>query len=209
MAKNKISSTVKQQKSVCVFCGASQFVAPHYFKLAEDCGTAIAEQKYRMIYGGGGIGLMGTAARAALDAGGKVLGIIPKFLTEIEDVLETIEHTIVDDMHERKHMMYEESDAFIVLPGGIGTLEEAIEIMSWMRLHLHNKPMVFVDTDGYWAPLMTLLRHTIDTNFSPAWVSGHLLYEKTPKAALALIKSQWDNPPGKGEIQISERIDKV
>jgi len=196
-------------KSICVFCGASQHVAPHYFKLAQECGQAIAKNGYRMIYGGGGIGLMGTAALAAQNAGGSVLGIIPQFLTEIEEVLETIEHKIVDDMHERKHLMYEESDAFIVLPGGIGTLEEAIEIMSWMRLHLHAKPMVFVDTDGYWAPLMDLLHHTIAANFSPAWVKGHLLYEKSPEAAIALIQSQWANPPTKGEIQISTQIDKV
>lgn len=201
--------TNESMKSICVFCGASQHVAPHYFKLAKECGQAIANNGYRMIYGGGGIGLMGTAAIAARDAGGAVLGIIPKFLTEIEEVLEIIEHKIVDDMHERKHLMYQESDAFIVLPGGIGTLEEAIEIMSWMRLHLHTKPMVFVDTDGYWAPLMDLLHHTIAANFSPAWVKGHLLYEKSTGAALALIKDQWANPPTKGEIQISQQIDKV
>ena len=137
------------------------------------------------------------------------MGIIPEFLTEVEDVLEQIEHRIVADMHERKHLMYDESDAFIVLPGGIGTLEEAIEIMSWMRLHLHAKPMVFVDSNGYWAPLMDLLHHTIDANFSPDWVKGHLLYEKTPQAAIKVIESQWKNPPSKGEIQISKKIDKV
>ena len=209
MIIKETTKTSEPMKSICVFCGASQHVAPHYFKLAKECGQAIANNGYRMIYGGGGIGLMGTAAIAARNAGGAVLGIIPKFLTEIEEVLEIIEHKIVDDMHERKHLMYQESDAFIVLPGGIGTLEEAIEIMSWMRLHLHTKPMVFVDTDGYWAPLMDLLHHTIAANFSPAWVKGHLLYEKSPDAALALINDQWANPPTKGEIQISQQIDKV
>jgi uncharacterized protein (TIGR00730 family) len=209
MTNKKTLETSKYTKSICVFCGASQHVSPHYFKLAEVCGQEIANNGYRMIYGGGSVGLMGTAARAAHDAGGAVLGVIPKFLMEIEDVLETIEHEIVEDMHERKHIMYEESDAFIVLPGGIGTLEEAIEILSWMRLHLHAKPMVFVDTDGYWAPLMDLLHHTITANFSPAWVKGHLLHEKTPRAALAQISSQWANPPHKGEIQISQKISNV
>jgi len=199
----------KPSKSICVFCGASQYVAPHFFKLAEDCGKSIAQKNYRMIYGGGGIGLMGAAATAAHKSGGKVLGIIPKFLTEVEEILGAVPHKVVDNMHDRKHMMYEESDAFIVLPGGIGTLEEAIEILSWMRLHLHAKPMVFVDTDGYWAPLMDLLRHTISANFSPEWVGSHLLYEKSPKAALTLIETQWVNPPSKGEIQISGKIDKV
>jgi len=202
----KIFKTRKYTKSICVFCGASQHVSAHYFKLAEACGQVIANNGHRMIYGGGGIGLMGTAARSAQDAGGVVLGIIPKFLMEIEEVIETIEHKIVDDMHDRKQLMYEKSDAFIVLPGGIGTLEEAIEILSWMRLHLHTKPMVFVDTDGYWAPLMDLLHHTIAANFSPAWVKEHLLYEKSPEAALALIRAQWENPPSKGEIQISQHV---
>ncbi len=200
-------TTPPYSKSVCVFCGASQFVAPKYFELSVATGTAIAEQGYRMVYGGGGVGLMGSAALAAHGAGGAVLGIIPEFLTEIEEVLDMIEHRIVPDMRTRKQLMYEESDAFIVLPGGVGTLEEAIEILSWMRLHLHTKPMVFVDTDGYWAPLMQLLHHTIKTNFSPAWVEQHLLYEKSPKAALALIQSQWKNPPAKGEIQISRKLE--
>ena len=197
------------RKSICVFCGASQYVAPHYFDLAEDCGRSIAQSGYRLIYGGGGIGLMGKAALSAQAAGGAVLGIIPQFLTEVEGLLDSIEHEIVADMRERKRKMYEKSDAFIVLPGGIGTLEEAIEIMSWMRLHLHNKPMVFVDNDGYWAPLMDLLRHTIEANFSPAWLSAHLLYEKTPQAALDLIQNQWKNPPAKGNIQISDKTVKI
>jgi len=196
-------------KSICVFCGASQVVAPQYFKLAEACGTAIAGAGYRLVYGGGGVGLMGRTAMAAHDAGGVVLGIIPKFLTDIEETLDVIEHRVVPDMRTRKQLMYEQSDAFIVLPGGVGTLEEAIEILSWMRLHLHAKPMVFVDTDGYWAPLMQLLHHTIKTNFSPAWVENHLLYENSPEAALSLIRSQWKNPPTKGEIQISRKLDEV
>ncbi len=196
-------------KSICVFCGASQYVDEEYFKLSKVCGAAIAGRGYRMVYGGGGVGLMGSTAMAAHEAGGAVLGIIPEFLREIEDVLEVIEHRIVKDMRSRKQEMYEESDAFIVLPGGVGTLEEAIEILSWMRLHLHAKPMVFVDTDGYWAPLMQLLHHTIKTNFSPDWVKNHLLYEKSPGAALDLIQAQWKNPPAKGEIQISRRLDQL
>jgi len=117
--------------------------------------------------------------------------------------LATIDHRIVTDMRQRKQQMYEESDAFIVLPGGIGTLEEAIEIMSWMRLHLHTKPMVFVDTDGYWAPLMALLHHTIDAKFSPDWMKQHLFRRKTPHTALNLIERQWQNPAPKGNIKMS------
>ena len=131
------------------------------------------------------------------------------FLMEIEDLLPDIEHKIVEDMHERKHEMYEASDAFIVLPGGIGTLEEAIEIMSWMRLHLHTKPLVFLDEDGYWAPLIDLLNHTIRAKFSPAWMEQHLFRVQTLDDALALIKDQWQNPPPKGDIRIGGEIDLV
>lgn len=196
-------------KSICVFCGASKLVDRHYFDLANETGIAIAAKNYRLVYGGGGVGLMGETAKAARSAGGNVLGVIPKFLVEIEDLLPDIEHHIVDDMHERKHEMYEASDAFIVLPGGIGTLEEAIEIMSWMRLHLHAKPLVFLDTDGYWAPLIDLLTHTISAKFSPAWMEQHLFRVQSVTAALSLIEEQWENPAAKGNIQIGGEIDLV
>ncbi|PHR55703.1 MAG: TIGR00730 family Rossman fold protein [Robiginitomaculum sp.] len=193
-----------ETKSICVFCGASEIVDMHYIALAEETGMSIAKRGYRLVYGGGGIGLMGASALSAHHAGGDVLGIIPKFLTEIEELLTEIEHRIVDDMHERKLQMYQESDAFLVLPGGIGTLEEAIEIFSWMRLHLHTKPLVFLDTDGYWAPLIALLTHTIDAKFTPAWVKGHLFRETNVASALDLIEAQWDSPAPKGNIQMSD-----
>lgn len=190
------------EQSICVFCGASKMVDESYFELARQTGRALAKRKYRLVYGGGGVGLMGASAIAAHEAGGDVLGIIPKFLTEIEDVLTSIEHRIVDNMHDRKHQMYEESNAFIVLPGGIGTLEEAIEVMSWLRLHLHSKPLVFLDQDGYWAPLITLIRHTIETGFSPEWVEKHIFHVTSIEDALDIIEQEWKNPSEKGEIQI-------
>ena len=203
--KNQMNENPElSRQSICVFCGASKIVAEPYFELARQCGVAIAKDGHRLVYGGGGVGLMGATAVAAHEAGGAVLGIIPKFLTEIEDVLETIEHRIVDNMHDRKHQMYEESEAFIVLPGGIGTLEEAIEVMSWLRLHLHSKPLVFLDHDGYWAPLITLIRHTIETGFSPAWVEQHIFYVESVDEAIALIKREWAAPSEKGEIQITD-----
>jgi uncharacterized protein (TIGR00730 family) len=205
---NNSSQTPQAKRSICVFCGASKAVDEHYYALAKTVGEALAARNYRLVYGGGSIGLMGASALAAHEAGGDVLGIIPQFLADIEEILTVIEHRIVKDMHQRKHQMYEESDAYIVLPGGIGTLEEAIEVMSWMRLHLHAKPMVFVDTDGYWAPLMQLLNHTIDARFSPAWVRGHLFYEQSIDAALKIIEDQWVNPAPKGEIKV-EMMDKV
>ncbi|NNC37433.1 MAG: TIGR00730 family Rossman fold protein [Acidimicrobiales bacterium] len=200
---SKVKSEL-QNKSICVFCGASKVVDEDYYDLARTCGTALAERKYRLVYGGGGVGLMGTTAIAAHEAGGKVLGIIPEFLTEIEDVLTSIEHRIVDNMHDRKHQMYEESDAFIVLPGGIGTLEETIEVISWLRLHLHSKPIVFLDHDGYWTPLVTLLMHTIEKGFSPAWVKEHIYHVHRIDDALQMIEAEWANPSHKGNIQMTD-----
>jgi len=196
-------------KSICVFCGASQAAAAHYIDLATICGREIAARGYRLVYGGGSIGLMGASAKAAQKSGGDVLGIIPEFLKEIEGLDTDIPHRVVKDMHERKHDMHTESNAYIVLPGGIGTLEEAIEVMSWMRLHLHTKPMIFVDTDGYWAPLMDLLFHTIESKFSPDWLKHHLFREESPRKALDVIERQWKSPTKKGAIQIIDSIEKV
>lgn len=162
--------------------------------LADATGTHIAQAGFDLVYGGGGMGLMGATARSAKAAGGGVLGIIPNFLTNVEMLLEDIDHEIVEDMATRKKHMYEAADAFIVLPGGIGTLEEAVEVMSWMRLQLHQKPMVFLDDDGYWEPLMALFTHTIDKGFSPDWMDDDVFRANTPEAATALIQDKWDNP---------------
>ncbi|WP_371398039.1 TIGR00730 family Rossman fold protein [Fretibacter rubidus] len=183
--------TSKPSRSICVFCGSSDGDHPRYIQLAQDTGTALAEHNYRLVYGGGGMGLMGATARAAAAAGGDVLGIIPEFLKSVERLLEEVEHKVVDDMATRKKLMYEAADAFIVLPGGIGTLEEAIEVMSWMRLQLHQKPMVFMDNDGYWAPLTDLLHHTIDRGFSPKWMADDVYTAQTPAQALRLIETEW------------------
>jgi hypothetical protein len=110
---------------------------------------------------------MGRCARAAHDAGGAVLGVMPRFLERREVVLSEVPHRMVDTMHERKMTMFEESDAFVVLPGGIGTLEEAIETMSWRRLDLHDKPLVFLSEDDFWQPFFALIQHTIDAKLTP------------------------------------------
>lgn len=121
-----------------------------------------------MVYGGGAVGLMGRCARAAHEAGGDVLGIMPRFLERREIVYAEVPHRMVDTMHERKHIMFDESDAFVVLPGGIGTLEEAVEVLSWRRLDLHRKPIVFLSEDSFWAPFFRLMQHTVDANLTPA-----------------------------------------
>ena len=153
--------------SVCVFCGSSDAADPAYLAAAADLGRAIAAARLKLIYGGGGVGLMGACAIAAHEAGGEVLGIIPNFLKIKERRLDVVETITVDSMHERKMIMFERSDSFIVLPGGIGTLEEIVELLSWRRLDLHFKPVVFYSPDGFWEPLFHLFQHTVYSWFTP------------------------------------------
>jgi uncharacterized protein (TIGR00730 family) len=153
--------------SVCVFCGSSDAADPAFLAAASDLGRAIAAAGLKLIYGGGGVGLMGACAIAAHEAGGEVLGIIPNFLKIKERRLDVVETITVDSMHERKMIMFERSDSFIVLPGGIGTLEEIVELLSWRRLDLHFKPVVFYSPDGFWEPLFHLFQHTVDAKLTP------------------------------------------
>lgn len=162
------TTTFKPVRSVCVYCGSSESTKPEYHDLATRFGAGLAQRGLRMVYGGGSIGLMGRAAKAAHAGGGDVLGVMPRFLERREIVLADVPHTMVDTMHERKMIMFQESDAFVVLPGGIGTLEEAVEVLSWRRLNLHQKPVVFLDEDGFWAPFFELIRHTVEANLTPA-----------------------------------------
>ena len=134
--------------SVCVFCGSSDAADPALLASAATLGRELAGARLTMIYGGGGVGLMGACAVAAHEAGGKVLGVIPHFLKEKERRLDVVETIVVSSMHERKQIMFERSDGFIVLPGGIGTLEEVVELLSWRRLDLHNRRMGFCSIDG-------------------------------------------------------------
>jgi uncharacterized protein (TIGR00730 family) len=156
--------------SVCLFCGSSNSARPAYLEAADAFGRRLAAEGVRLVYGGGGIGLMGAAARSAHAAGGRVLGVMPDFLRRREVIFDAVETVVVSTMHERKMRMFEESDGFAILPGGIGTLEEVIELMSWRRLDLHRKPIVFLDIDGFWGPLYAVLHHLIAENLMPAWM---------------------------------------
>jgi uncharacterized protein (TIGR00730 family) len=162
------STPARALKSVCVYCGSSNTTKPEYLDLAARVGAALAARRLRLVYGGGAVGLMGRCAEAAHKAGGDVLGIMPRFLERREITYQDVPHRMVDTMHERKHVMFEESDAFVVLPGGIGTLEEAVETLSWARLGLHRKPMVFLSEDDFWAPFFALMEHTVAANLTPA-----------------------------------------
>jgi uncharacterized protein (TIGR00730 family) len=157
--------------SVCLFCGSSDAIDEAYLRSASNFGATLAHEGVRLVYGGGGIGLMGAAARAAHEAGGRVLGVIPEFLCRKEVVYDAVETLVVANMHERKRIMFEQSDAFAVFPGGIGTLEEVVELISWRRLGLHSKPIVFLNQSDFWAPFFSLVAHTVDLKVTPPWLS--------------------------------------
>lgn len=126
----------------------------------------------RLVYGGGGVGLMGAAARGAHEAGGAVLGVMPQFLHHDERLYDEVETRIVGTMHERKMIMFEESDAFVVAPGGIGTLEEVVELLSWKRLNLHDKPVLFLNQDGFWGSFFAMVRHSVGAGMTPQQFLG-------------------------------------
>jgi len=153
--------------SICVFCGSSEAADPAFLQAARDLGHALAAADLRLVYGGGGVGLMGACARGAHEAGGRVLGVIPDFLVGRERALESVEHVVVTSMHERKQMMFERSDGFVVMPGGIGTLEEIVELLSWRRLDLHSKPVVFYNPRNFWRTLFDCFRMTVDEKLTP------------------------------------------
>ena len=153
--------------SICVFCGARFGTDPGARTLAAKLGELLAREGMTLVYGGGGVGLMGVMANAALDAGGKVVGVIPRFLLKREAGHPALTETVVvENMHERKLEMFERCEAVVVLPGGIGTLEEFFEVLSWRTLGLHTKPIVIVDQGGYWQPLAALLRSCVEGGFA-------------------------------------------
>jgi uncharacterized protein (TIGR00730 family) len=163
--------------SLCIFCGARFGVDPGARTVAVGMGELLARAGMTLVYGGGGVGLMGLVANAALQAGGKVVGVIPRFLLEREAGHPALTETVVvDSMHERKLEMFERSDAFAVLPGGIGTLEELFEVLSWRTLGLHTKPIVIVDHAGYWHPLAALLRSIVEGGFAERAHLDHLAF---------------------------------
>ena len=147
-------------RSICVYCGSSPGINPAHAEAARTLGRALAENGIGLVYGGGGLGLMGEIARTVLAHGGRVTGIIPEFLSVKERMLlDATEMNVVQDMHDRKRLMFDKADAFVALPGGIGTLEELVEQLTWAQLGRHSKPIVVVDIEGFWSPLVKLLAH--------------------------------------------------
>jgi len=163
-------------RSICVYCGANTGARPEYTAAAKALGLDMAANRVRLVYGGGSIGLMGVLARTVMDNGGAVTGIIPQFLRDREVMLREVDDLIVTaDMHERKRTMFERSDAFVALPGGIGTLEEVVEMMTWAQLDQHAKPVMIVNIAGFWDPLIEQFRHMMTEGFlHKAFLGNHV-----------------------------------
>lgn len=178
-------------RSVCVYCGSSPGRDEIYAKAGHLLGRSIARSGLRLIYGGGTKGIMGAVAEGALKAGGKVTGIIPRFLISREATETALgrldELLITDNMHERKHRMFEKSDAFVALPGGIGTVEEIVEIMTWAQLGHHRKPIVFGNVGGFWDPMLALLEHMTAEGFIHTAQRVKPLVVNDPEAIVAAI----------------------
>ena len=172
--------TMTNIDKICVYCGSGTGTDPVFLTCAKALGHALAEQGIGLVYGGGNIGLMGAVAHAVLERGGHVTGIIPDFLKARERLLDEVQETIiVSDMHTRKRLMFEKADAFVALPGGIGTLEELVEQMTWAQLGRHTKPILMLSTGGFWKPLLTLLAHMREQGFiRPGLELSYLVAER-------------------------------
>ncbi|HWL06632.1 MAG TPA: TIGR00730 family Rossman fold protein [Xanthobacteraceae bacterium] len=163
-------------RSICVYCGSGPGADPAFIEAAMELGREMAAAGVRLVYGGGSVGLMGAIAEAVIDNGGEVTGIIPEFLTAREHALREVQEMIVTrDMHERKRLMFERADAFVALPGGVGTLEELVEQLTWAQLGRHKKPILLANVENFWDPLCTLLDHMRSMEFIRAGLTFELL----------------------------------
>lgn len=184
-------------QNICVYCGSAAGHNSRFAFETERLGQLLAEAGIRLVYGGGAVGLMGILARSVLRHGGAVLGIIPGFLRDREVALHGLTDLIVtDSMHERKQAMFEQSDAFVALPGGIGTLEETVEMMTWMQLGQHRKPIIVANLDGFWEPFTALLAHMQSEGFLHPPINGRRLYQAvdTVEAILPAIEADAAEP---------------
>jgi len=167
---------MSQLKSICVYCASGPGTNPTFVQAARVFGRILAENGIRLVYGGGSVGLMGALAESVLDHGGIVTGVIPDFLVNREHMLlRAQERVITRDMHERKRIMFERADAFVALPGGVGTLEELVEQITWAQLGRHKKPILVANIDGFWDPLCALIEHMEKLQFIRAGLTVNLL----------------------------------
>jgi uncharacterized protein (TIGR00730 family) len=175
--------------SVCLFCGSRTGRNPAFVGEARRLGRRLAERGHRLVYGAGDRGLMGEAARAMQEAGGRILGVIPQHLVDWEVGKSDLdEYFVTETMHERKRLMFERSDAVIALPGGTGTLDELIEVLTWRQLGLHGKPIVLVNLACYWDPLLRLIDHTIEQGFAEERFKAFLTLASDASAAVETVE---------------------
>lgn len=177
-------------KSVCVYCGSRSGAMPAYAEAARGLGTSLAGEGWRLVYGAGDVGLMGEVARAAQIAGGETFGVIPAHLVAWEvGKTDLTRYVVTETMHERKKVMFMNADAVVVMPGGAGSLDELFEVLTWAQLGLHAKPIVILNTEGYWNPLMALIDHVIAQGFADASLARLLTVAATPDAALSALRA--------------------
>jgi uncharacterized protein (TIGR00730 family) len=180
---------MKKINAICVYCGSSPGTEPVFIEAAKHLGKSLADSGVRLVYGGGSVGLMGALAESVLDHGGHVTGIIPEFLTKRERPRRLPQELIVTrDMHERKRTMFERADAFVALPGGIGTLEELVEQLTWVQLGRHKKPILIANIAGYWGPLLALIDHMREVKFVPPSLRVDFLVAKRVEEILPMLQ---------------------
>ncbi len=176
-------------QKICVYCGSGSGSDPVFIQSARLLGAELAKAKIGLVYGGGNLGLMGEVARSVLEHGGHVTGIIPDFLKRAEQMLEGAQELIITStMHERKMLMFEKSDAFIALPGGIGTLEELVEQMTWLQLQRHQKPIIIANIAGFWNPFLSLLNHMRESGFIRAGYDVKTLIVDNAEEIIPLVR---------------------
>lgn len=201
--QHPIDSAMTPLRALCVYCAASQRTNPRYRETATLLGRRAAERGIEIVYGGGHVGLMGALADAALKAGGRVTGVIPEHLMTRELGHSGVsELVVVESMHARKLRMFELSDAFAILPGGLGTLDETFEILTWRQLEMHDKPIVLLDDGGYWRPLRDLIAHQVAENFVRPEHAAQLHVAEDVDGLFALL----DALPGSREEGETERF---
>ncbi|MEM6587225.1 MAG: TIGR00730 family Rossman fold protein [Pseudomonadota bacterium] len=175
-------------RSICVFCGSRGGVNPAYEAAAAHLGGAIASRNWRLIYGAGDVGLMGAVADAAQKGGTDTFGAIPEHLVKWEvGKTDLTQYVVTETMHERKKVMFMNCDAVVVLPGGAGSLDEFFEVLTWRQLRLHEKPLILLNVEGYWDPLLALMHHVVDQGFADASLLGFLTVCDTVDEAMAAL----------------------
>jgi hypothetical protein len=201
--KSGTSGTIEGVKieAVCVYCGSGKGVDAAYAVAARKLGKALADNGIRLIYGGGSLGLMGEVARAALGAGGKVTGIIPEFLGSRELMLQDVDELIVvENMHTRKQLMFDRADAFVALPGGVGTLEELVEQLTWSQLGRHAKPIVIANINGFWNPFLKLLDHMKAETFIRSGLEVRFaVVDKAEDVVPTILRTAGHTPPSNAQ----------